>query len=146
MSGQMSSYKQIEASDNDTCLKAKRAREIVVRLNAIKKVNENAEKENVRKSELAHTKEMMLKAEIWTLWQKISYWANEKEAEINHRQEQIMQSVFELDRVNEQIIESKQVLQEYEYEIIRKKELNRYCNQLSNKFSVDDVTKVVEVI
>jgi hypothetical protein len=60
----MSSYKQIEASDNDTCLKAKRAREIVVRLNAIKKVNENAEKENVRKSELAHTKEMMLKAEI----------------------------------------------------------------------------------
>ena len=64
MSGQMSSYKQIEASDNDTCLKAKRAREIIVRLNAIKKVNENAEKENVRKSELAHTKEMMLKAEI----------------------------------------------------------------------------------
>ncbi len=50
-----------------------------------------------------------------------------------------------LAEINQQVELRKQVLAAYEKEIKKKREINRYYNQVSNNTSSDDVTKLIEV-
>jgi hypothetical protein len=131
--------KQVTQHSTASC-KSKRAAEVIERLEGLKK------KKNLQAMSTCNRQLKVEAIEMLARARAVEAEAEKKLQDVLLKENMMEKATSGLAEINQQVEQRKQVLAAYEKEIKKKREINRYYNQVSNNTSSDDITKLIEVI